>query len=37
MHDDNLIGVAFCAKFIVPHETPLAMGLSKNGMVLAYL
>ncbi|KAG5047159.1 hypothetical protein JHK86_016565 [Glycine max] len=28
MHDHNWIGVAFCAIFVVPHETLSAMGVS---------
>ncbi|KAH1127672.1 hypothetical protein GLYMA_06G259400v4 [Glycine max] len=30
MHDRNWIGVAFCAIFVVPHETLLAMGFSNS-------
>ena len=30
MHDDNWIGVAFCAIFVVPHETLSAMSFSET-------
>jgi len=30
MHDDNWIGVAFCAIFVVPQETISAMGFSSQ-------
>ena len=30
MHDHNWIGVAFCAIFVVPHETLSAMSFSET-------